>query len=84
MLDGGVHNGLLQKNSEKDGLPHVEKNNLIRLHNLRDFRLENFTLLNQRWWAINLLFAEEGIKRGGVAESLLAELFALGGVGAGD
>lgn len=64
VIDGGVHNGLYQTNSMKDGLPHVEKNNLIRLHNLRDFRLENFTLLNQRWWAINLLFAEEGIISG--------------------
>ena len=64
VIDGGNHNGLYQKNSMKDGLPHVEKNNLIRLHNLRDFKLQDFTLLNQRWWAINLLFVEEGIISG--------------------
>ena len=60
VIDGGVHNGLLQKNSMKDGLPHVEKNNVIRLHNLRGFRLTDFTILNQRWWAINLNYVEEG------------------------
>lgn len=64
VIDGGNHNGLLQKNSGKDGLPHVEKNNVIRLHNLRDFQLRDFTILNQRWWAINLLFVEEGIISG--------------------
>ena len=64
VIDGGNHNGLLQTNSMKNGLPHVEKNNVIRLHNLRDFKLCDFTILNQRWWAINLLFAEEGIISG--------------------
>lgn len=60
IIDGGVHNGLTQKNSMKDGLPHVEKNNVIRLHNLRGFKLLDFTILNQRWWAINLNYVEEG------------------------
>lgn len=61
ILDGGNHNGLTQRNSNKDGLPHVEKNNLIRLHNLSGFRLENLTLANQRWWAVNLLWCECGV-----------------------
>lgn len=60
VIDGGVHNGLTEANSLKDGMPHIEQNNVIRLHNLRDFRIENFSIYNQRWWAINLLFAEEG------------------------
>ena len=60
IIDGGKHNGLTQKNSMKDGMPHVEKNNVIRLHNLRGFRLSDFTILNQRWWAINLHYVEEG------------------------
>ena len=61
VLDGGNHNGLTQKTSLKDGLPHVEKNNLIRLHNLSGFRIENLTLANQRWWAMNLLYCECGV-----------------------
>lgn len=60
ILDGGNPNGLTQETSLQDGRPHVEKNNIIRLHNLRRFRLENFTILNQRWWAINLCHAESG------------------------
>lgn len=64
VIDGGVHNGLTQQNSMKNGMPHVEKNNLIRLHNLRGFKLQNFTLMNQRWWAVNLNYVEEGIISG--------------------
>lgn len=60
VIDGGIHNGLTQRNSMKDGLPNVEKNNVIRFHNLRGFRLTDFTILNQRWWAINLNYVEEG------------------------
>ena len=60
VIDGGIHNGLTQKTSLKDGRPHVEKNNVIRLHNLRGFKLLDFTILNQRWWAINLHYVEEG------------------------
>ena len=30
VIDGGVHNGLTQKNSLTDGMPHVEKNNVIK------------------------------------------------------
>ncbi len=64
VIDGGVHNGLTQKTSLQNGLPHVEKNNVIRLHNLRAFRLTDFTILNQRWWAINLNYVEEGLISG--------------------
>lgn len=64
VIDGGELNGLNQETSCQDGRPNVEKNNVIRLHNLRRFRLENFTILNQRWWAINLCHAEEGMISG--------------------
>ncbi len=64
VIDGGLHNGLTQQNSCKDGMPHVEMNNVIRLHNLRGFKLQNFTILNQRWWAINLKYVEEGLISG--------------------
>ena len=64
VIDGGLHNGLTQQNSGKDGMPNVEMNNVIRLHNLRGFKLLNFTILNQRWWAINLKYVEEGLISG--------------------
>ena len=60
IIDGGEHNGLTQKNSMQNGLPSVEKNNVIRFHNLRGLRLTDFTIINQRWWAINLHYVEEG------------------------
>ena len=42
ILDGGIHNGLTQKNSGTEGLPNITRNNLILLYNVRDFVLENF------------------------------------------
>ena len=60
ILDGGKHNGLTQKTSLRDGMPHVSKNNLILFYNIRDFVLENFEIRNQRYWGINLLHAERG------------------------
>lgn len=64
IIDGGNMNGLCEATSCKGGLPHVEKNNVIRLYNLRGLRLLNFTILNQRWWAINLYYVEEAIISG--------------------
>lgn len=64
VIDGGVGNGLTQKTSCKDGRPHIFMNNVILLHNLRDFKLENFTVANQRHWGINLLFCEKGVISG--------------------
>lgn len=60
VLDGGVHNGLTQKNSLKDGMPHISRNSLIFLYNLRDFVLEGFELRDHRYWAVNLIHAERG------------------------
>ncbi|MBR6793905.1 MAG: hypothetical protein IKM48_06085 [Clostridia bacterium] len=60
VLDGANPNGLTQKTSLQDGLPHVSRNNLILFYNIRGFVIENLELRNQRWWAINLLHAERG------------------------
>jgi len=61
VIDGGnPENGLMQATSLKDGMPHVSRNNVILFHNLKGFLLENFTIINQRWWGINLLYAEHG------------------------
>lgn len=64
VLDGGIGNGLTQKTSLKDGRPHIYWNNVIFFHNLRDFKLENFTITNQRHWAINLTCCEKGVVSG--------------------
>lgn len=59
VIDGGEANELSEATSLKGGLPHVEKNNVIRLYNLRGLTLCDLTILNQRWWAINLHYVEE-------------------------
>lgn len=64
VIDGGVTNGLTESTSLKNGLPHVEKNNVIRLHNLRGLKLLDFTIINPRWWAINLIYVEEALISG--------------------
>lgn len=60
VLDGGIPNGLNESTSEKNGMPHVRNNNLILLHNVSNYVLEGFKLINQRWWAINQLFCRNG------------------------
>ncbi len=51
-LDGGVHNHLLEKTSSRYGLPRVWKNTMFYWVNVRDLRVENLHIENQRWWAI--------------------------------
>ena len=60
VLDGGNANGLTEATSNKNGFPHIRNNNLILLHNVRDYVLEGFRLINQRHWAINQLFCRNG------------------------
>ena len=60
LLDGGVHNGLTEATEQKNGLPDVINNNLILLHNVNHYSLENFSCLDQRYWAINQIFCRNG------------------------
>ena len=60
IIDGGVHNGLTEKTSQKDGNPHIIVNNMILMHNVDGFVIENIKFTNQRWWAINLIYATNG------------------------
>lgn len=59
VLDGGKHNGLLELNSRKKGI-RMQFNNLILLHNVENFTIENLDLQNQRHWAVNILFSSHG------------------------
>lgn len=60
VIDGGPPNDLDQETSLTNGLPHISRNNTILLYNIRDFVIENLTIMNQRWWGINLIHAERG------------------------
>lgn len=60
LLDGGVHNGLDEYTQLKGGRPAVNYNVMIYLHNVCDFTLEGFTVTDQRYWAIALMYASRG------------------------
>ena len=60
-LDGGVHNHLLEKTSGKFGLPRVWKNTMFYWVNVRDLRVENLLIQNQRWWAITHIFCRDAV-----------------------
>ena len=63
ILDGGVYNGLSERNSLKNGNPHISRNNLLLFCNVDGFSVENITVRNQRWWALNFLFCRRGVLR---------------------
>ncbi len=52
VLDGGHYNGLSERNSEKDGRPHISKNTTLLFANVEGLVVEDLTLTRQRWWAI--------------------------------
>jgi len=60
IIDGGEYNGLSERNSRKDGNPHVSLNNLILFSNVDGFEIRGLKLINQRWWAMNFLSSRNG------------------------
>lgn len=60
ILDGGEYNGLCERNSLKDGRPHISVNNLLLFANVDGFRVTGLHCRNQRWWALNFLFCRNG------------------------
>ena len=60
VLDGGVYNGLSEKNQLTDGRPAIWKNNLLLFSNVDGFEVGGFACRNQRWWAVNFLYCAHG------------------------
>lgn len=60
ILDGGNYNGLNERNSLKEGYPHVSVNNLVLFTNVDGFRISGLHMRNQRWWAMNFIFCRNG------------------------
>ena len=52
ILDGGRYNGLSERDSEKDGMPHISKNATLLFANVEGLVVEDLTIARQRWWAI--------------------------------
>ncbi len=63
VIDGGGYNGLSEKNSEKDGLPHISKNTPILFVNCSGIVMENIKIQNQRWWGITNIFVSDSVFR---------------------
>lgn len=60
VLDGGHHNGLLEKTSRTNGFPATGNNQLLRFHNTSGLVLENFHLCRQRHYGVCLHFCDHG------------------------
>lgn len=60
VIDGGLFNGLEQGTSLTGSYPHVSRNNMLLLWNMRGFVIENLHFRNQRWWTLNLHHCESG------------------------
>ena len=60
ILDGGVYNGLSERNSNKDGMPPIYKNNLVLFTNVDGFSISGIHCKNQRWWALNFIYCSNG------------------------
>ena len=60
VIDGGVHNGITERDYKLNGGKHMSVNNMILLLNTRDFVIEGISFEHQRFWAINLIYSEYG------------------------
>ena len=63
VLDGGNYNGLHEKNSQKDGRPHISKNTTMLFFNVSGLTVENICVKRQRWWGITNIFVEDAVYR---------------------
>lgn len=63
LLDGGVYNGLSERNSEKDGRPHISVNTTLLFFNVSNLRVENLSVINQRWWGMTNIFVHDAVFR---------------------
>ncbi len=60
VMDGGLHNGITEE-GKKPGDPPMWVNNFILLHNIDNFSITGIKMINQRWWAIHLIFCSGGL-----------------------
>lgn len=60
VMDGGVYNGLHEKNAMREGRPPIWVNNLLLFANVEGFKVTGIECRNQRWWALNFLYSCKG------------------------
>ncbi len=62
LLDGGVHNGLVEQMHRDDPVkyPRLSVNLMIFLHNVRQFTVSGLHFVNARWWAVCCVYCRWG------------------------
>lgn len=62
LLDGGVHNGLVEQMHRDDPVkyPRLSVNLMIFLHNTRHFSVTGLQFVNTRWWTICCIYCRWG------------------------
>lgn len=62
LLDGGVHNGLVEQMHRDDPVkyPRLSVNLMIFLHNVRHFTVSGLHFVNARWWAVCCVYCRWG------------------------
>ena len=61
-LDGGVYNGLSERNWKQLGVD-IYRNTTILLFNVDGLLVENLSVVNQRWWGITNVFVRNATYR---------------------
>lgn len=54
VLDGGKHNGLLEKNAGKYGFGSILNNAMLRFVRVNDLNVEHFRIKQSRWYGMHL------------------------------
>ena len=62
-LSGGNYNGLSESTSLKNGLPHISKNTMILMVNVRNLTVENIRIEKQRWWGMTNVCVRDSVFR---------------------
>ncbi|NLD87463.1 MAG: hypothetical protein GX633_04320 [Clostridiales bacterium] len=60
ILDGGNHNGLVERNQNSDGRPYVIVNSPIHLVNCERIRVKNLKIVNSRYWGMCFHYCSDG------------------------
>jgi len=56
ILDGGMHNGLVEKNENTDNRPSVKKNTMMLFSNVERIKIKNIRIIHQRYWGMTFYF----------------------------